>query len=517
MAGAISKMVRNLKNVDKDGNEAGKAFQSLGVSTKDANGNLRDSEAIFNDTIAALGKIPNETERDIVAMAIFGKSAQDLNPLINTSAGELENLTKKAHEMGAVMSEEDVEAAANFQDTLDGLKMGLQGTLGTLSGAFMPGLQGLAETAGGYLKDLVGIVKGSNGDIGQAAGGIGKLIGTIFGDVAKQAPELLKAGLGIIQGLIQAIVDNLPQMVQAAIEIVLSIANFILANLPMLIKAAIDIIVTLALGIAQALPKLIPEIAKIIPQIITILVENLPLLIDAALKLILALVEGLITALPILIESIPQIVTAIFNALIAALPMIGDAAVKLVLMLIDGIGGMLPQIGKAAGDLINALVKGVTALGSKIGEVGKNIVLGVWEGIKAKASWFSDQVKQFFANIVQGVKDALLMKSPSKVFADIGSNMAAGLGIGFFRELQQFQKAVNGMAGSGFGLQPVLAGSGGDFTQNSDAYQFYGPVYIQGSTGQSFGETVKAKRWCPTPTPPQIKDNLEREEKGKKC
>ena len=69
MTGALAKMTRQL------GGEGEEKFRALGVATRDANGALRDSELIFYDVLAALGRVGNETERDVLAMEIFGKSA----------------------------------------------------------------------------------------------------------------------------------------------------------------------------------------------------------------------------------------------------------------------------------------------------------------------------------------------------------------------------------------------------------------------------------------------------------
>lgn len=125
--------------------DTAKAFATLGVATRDTNGNLRDNQAVFADTIDALGKIQNPTERDALAMQIFGKSAQELNPLIKLGASGMAEMSDQAHKLGAVMSEESVAALDEFDDTLSGLKDGLKGTLGTLATAFLPVAQKLAE------------------------------------------------------------------------------------------------------------------------------------------------------------------------------------------------------------------------------------------------------------------------------------------------------------------------------------------------------------------------------------
>src|SRR5512145_1779880 len=140
--------------------EAAQAFEELGISVRDSSGELRDNEDVFADAIDALGKMSNETERDRLSMQLFGKSAQELNPLIKAGKEEIAALREEAHKMGAVMSEEDVAAASAFKDQLDGLKMGFQGIVAQIGLAFIPGLSGIADQAKGYLGQLVGIVQG---------------------------------------------------------------------------------------------------------------------------------------------------------------------------------------------------------------------------------------------------------------------------------------------------------------------------------------------------------------------
>ena len=478
MTGSMSTLVKAMGAAKDGSKDVIAGFDQLGVKVTDANGNLRDSEDVFQDTITALGKIPNETERDVLAMQLLGKSAQDLNPLIKASTDELDALKQEAHDVGAVMKTEDVEALESFGDEVEGLKAGAKGMMGTLASAFLPGFKGITGAAKGYMQELSKILSGSDGDLGKMAEGIGGLLGTIINDIAAKAPELMNAGLGILQGLINAIVSNLPVMIPAIISIISTIVKFIVQNLPILIKAGIQLIlalvtgllkelpmlidaglkmiITLATGIAEAIPQLIPAIVAIIPQIIQTLIENLPLLLDAAIQIILALVEGLISSLPILITAVPQLIESLITTIIQLLPKIGNAAVKIVLALVDGIGKNLPKLGTAAGRIITALVNGVKNLGSTIGEVGRSIVTGVWEGIKARATWFTDQVKSFFKGIVDSVKKVLGIKSPSTVFSGIGENLALGLGKGWSGAFGAIERDINSAIGA---LNPTISPS----------------------------------------------------------
>ena len=83
VTGTMKKNINSMKSAAKGSGDAADAYKKLGVQVTNADGSLRDSEDVYWDAIDALGKMEEGTERDILAMTLFGKSAQDLNPLIN--------------------------------------------------------------------------------------------------------------------------------------------------------------------------------------------------------------------------------------------------------------------------------------------------------------------------------------------------------------------------------------------------------------------------------------------------
>lgn len=101
-----------------------KYFEQLGVQTKNADGSLRDANEVFNDTIKALGKMENETERDAVAMALMGKSANNLNPLIEDGGRTYEKVSKMMKKYGLEpVSQKDLDRANEFNDAIDTIKL----------------------------------------------------------------------------------------------------------------------------------------------------------------------------------------------------------------------------------------------------------------------------------------------------------------------------------------------------------------------------------------------------------
>lgn len=154
ITGAVKKMKKQLDSSEDK-------FNAIGVSTKDVNGNLRDTETIFYETVRALGRIENETERDVIAMDIFGKSADSLAGILDDGGAALRQLGDEAKANGSIISQEDLDKANELNDSLDKLKAELGASVGQaavqVAEALAPVIQSLAESLKGlaqHLKDI---------------------------------------------------------------------------------------------------------------------------------------------------------------------------------------------------------------------------------------------------------------------------------------------------------------------------------------------------------------------------
>lgn len=122
MAGALKKIKPKMK-------ENNKTFAELGVAVTDANGNLRDVNDVFNDSLKALSQISNETERDQKAMELFGKSADQLAGIIDDGGAALQQYGKEAEDLGLILGQDTLDALNETNDTLDKMKANMAGSL----------------------------------------------------------------------------------------------------------------------------------------------------------------------------------------------------------------------------------------------------------------------------------------------------------------------------------------------------------------------------------------------------
>ena len=176
--------------------EAKKTFDSLGISVVDAQGNLRDTNSVFMETIKKLGQMTNATKRNADINKLFGRSGMTL-----IQSGAIENLDEfigKAKELGPAFDENGIEKAAQFQRGMADFKTAsigaLQSIMEGLSGenGLGPSLQSLAEDLSNFAGGL-GIFIGKLRD---AFGGL-KIFASDLSSTINNATKALKEFLNI--------------------------------------------------------------------------------------------------------------------------------------------------------------------------------------------------------------------------------------------------------------------------------------------------------------------------------
>lgn len=187
MAGALAKLTKNMANAKNGSKDQIEAFKELKVAFTDSTGHLRDNNDVFYEVINALGGIKNEAERDALAMKLFGKSAQELNPLILGGAEDLKKLTEEAKSYGVVLSQEVLDKSNAFNDKIDTLKARING-IGSIFGAKV------AEALLPHMDSIVNFI----GEIAKAISKLDPTIVTVVlavgGLLAVLAPVLTTIG-----------------------------------------------------------------------------------------------------------------------------------------------------------------------------------------------------------------------------------------------------------------------------------------------------------------------------------
>jgi hypothetical protein len=163
MTGSMTRLLRTMNSANEGSESALEGFQSLGVSITDEAGNLRDNEDVFWDVIDALGEIDNETERDAAAMELLGRSAQELNPLIEAGSGAFEELRQEAEETGYIMSGDTLDAFGALDDNMQRLNNGATAARNAVGQILLPVLTDLSSEGVSLLNEFTNAVLDTDG------------------------------------------------------------------------------------------------------------------------------------------------------------------------------------------------------------------------------------------------------------------------------------------------------------------------------------------------------------------
>ncbi len=121
MDAAIAKLSRTIGDAAGGSKKASAAFAALGISVRDANGNVKDAGELIPEIAGALEKIPSPAERASALVDLFGKAGQKLAPLMSEGAQGVQKLRDEAHQLGLVLSDDQIQKADATADKIAAL------------------------------------------------------------------------------------------------------------------------------------------------------------------------------------------------------------------------------------------------------------------------------------------------------------------------------------------------------------------------------------------------------------
>lgn len=518
-----------IENLTEASNETAKTGQLTG-GLADALNWAGVNEDKFQESLDAC---TSEQERQ----ALITKT---LNGLYSEAAAKYKTLNGDildARKATAELTQATADMGAAFEPAVTAGKQALAGLLkeitpaiqligGGLSGA-MTGTAGAAEQ---MKRGFAGLWDTLMTGAGEAIKGIAAALGK---GITEGVPKLTAAASEMINTIGQGLVTGIPNFANKALDLINGFADMLTANLPTLIQTGISFVTNLAQGLVNALPDFIAKAPEIISKFANLINDNMPKILAVAVNIIVTLVKGLISAIPTLVANIPKIITAIVDVWSAFnWAQLGKNAIG---FLRDGITSMIGAVKTAGTNILNTVKGAIQALPgnlktiatnamtnfkgaisgavtsvwnaakgvldsvvgvfkdapTKLLQAGKDLITGFWNGISEMGGWIANKVSDFFGGIVDNVKALLGIHSPSTVFAEIGGNMAAGVGVGFDENMgsttSEMQSAIGG-AGALTAQEAINAVNNGiisNIGQLSGAITAIVQAVMQGLNGQA--------------------------------
>lgn len=135
---SMKKLSLSALNAERGLSTYTRAFNELGVEVTDTNGDLKDTETLFNEVSVALAGVESNTEKTALAQELLGKSGSKLIPLFKEGVGGIEALREEARLLGITFSTDAAAASAAFIDSQQRLTDSITGTKNAISGDLMP-------------------------------------------------------------------------------------------------------------------------------------------------------------------------------------------------------------------------------------------------------------------------------------------------------------------------------------------------------------------------------------------
>jgi len=364
MGTGMKTLQKTMGGLTEDGDSASKVFSAIGISFDEIKG--KSPEEALNMTVRALQNLPAGADRTAAALKLFGKGAMELQPLLNKTSEETDALRQRAHDMGLVLGDDQIDSSLKFRSAMGRIKETIQGMKLQISSSLVPafgdGLSAFLDFANGAeggeekMKSAVdNMVQAITVTIPQMVEKGAEMVSALVTGVSQALPGIVGAVSSALPQIIGVITELVPKLVGCVMEAVPMVVTALLSALPLLTGAAVQIVLALVNGLSDMLPEFIPVAVEAIRSIVEGLLQNLSPLLDAALALVLALTKGVLAALPELIKALPEIIIAVVDFIIGSIPQIIDAGIKLLVSLVDA----LPEIIQAIVEAIPKIIDGI--------------------------------------------------------------------------------------------------------------------------------------------------------------
>lgn len=318
-----------------NGNDAAiEKFKRLGISIDDLKGKSR--EDIFSMTITGLQNVADGTEKAALANDMFGRSGQEIIPLLNETAESTEALKNKANELGMVMSDDVVDSGVSLTDTLDTLKRAFGSIVTKLGAALMP----MLETVCKYIIDILP-------QISTLFGRLTPILTQLFDSLLPPLMNLAEQLFPVIINLIETLIPPITQIMTAILPIITELLNQLL---PPIIE------------IVQMLLPPLMEIFNALMPLLQTLIDLLMPIIDLVLQLVMPIVDLIVSAITPLVEILANLINTILQPIIPIIEMLAGIINDTLSPIFEALSPIITQVFDALSPLMEALGQLMTSI-----------------------------------------------------------------------------------------------------------------------------------------------------------
>ena len=434
-AGAIIQFLSGLNDTKRLGKSAIAILDDMGLSE------IRLRDTILRSANAS-GMMKGAIERSNTAWKENTALTKEVEQRYATMESQFNILKNGLTNLG-------IEFYQSVRNPLADILKEANSAVDTLTTAFQEGgLDGLTASLGTVLAGGVQMVADYAPDIVDA--GV-SMIQNFVNGINENSEQIASSAAVTVSKYIQGLITIWPQVILAGANLIVNFANGIAQQAPMLIQTAVVSITQFWQGIANMLPTISQSAVQLIFSLVQGIMMNLPIILQSGTQVIVSLVNGILQSIPLLINGIMQVIQYILLSLLNGdtLSKIIEAGITIIISLAGGLLQAIPEIIKGAIQIVMAIVN--TLINTDWGKVAKEVVKGIGNGLK-------NGVK----SIGKGLKSWILGKDDAEELKNAGKDTIESYASGIQSNYSVVTNATNGI---GTSAQLVGLTAGQDFTR----------------------------------------------------
>lgn len=172
LAGALGRLTKAQAEALKETSQQARVFEALGIAVKNADGSLRNSSDVLADFADRFRDLQGSPEAMAAGFELFGRSFQDLIPLLKDGSAGIREAGAELESMGGALSGDAGQAAEEFNDNLTRLRTAMDSLVIQVAQHLVPNLVELTDRLVAFTRE------------GENASRIADTISAAFGFVA---------------------------------------------------------------------------------------------------------------------------------------------------------------------------------------------------------------------------------------------------------------------------------------------------------------------------------------------
>lgn len=337
---------------------------------------------------------------------------------------------------------------------LTGLQQNI-GQIGTLAlGIVTSFIKTLASRIGDFVTAAVSLitafVRGLTQNMPRLVTTAAEFIAAFVNGLAQQMPLLVNAAANLIVSFINSLVAEVPRIAEAGVNLLIALAQAIADNIFRIIDAVVQMMLDLVAELGAHVNEIISAGAKVIADFISGIVGNIGLIVSEGAKAVAEFITGLGQAAQTVIDAGANTIILLISGILKNIGLVVTEGVKAASEFVHGLGQNAKDLIDAGADAVLDFLEGIDDSirenNKRFRDAARDIAFALADGFSlgmtSKISGMVSSAVDAFDSVVSGVKGALGINSPSKVFKAIGNGVIEGFVMGV-EEDKPAQRAIN--------------------------------------------------------------------------